>query len=133
MVDYKTRQELNTLSKELFGSSSRWQKLVNKGFAQLVTEEVNEIKPAASEDDKSTDEERTVKVKVPTKRADGALQSTTVRHTVESVMELMLKLKVQRDEYLEKVRLAKEEQKAKQEAEALAKRVHEEISGSVSV
>jgi len=33
-MDRQTREELNSLSKEAFGSSSRWQKLVNNGFAE---------------------------------------------------------------------------------------------------
>lgn len=33
-MEYKTRQELNDLSLRAFGTSSRWQKLVNKGIPQ---------------------------------------------------------------------------------------------------
>lgn len=33
-MDRNTREELNSLSKEVFGSSSRWQKFVNKGVSE---------------------------------------------------------------------------------------------------
>lgn len=33
-MEYKTRQELNELSLKAFGTSSKWQKLVNKGRPQ---------------------------------------------------------------------------------------------------
>jgi hypothetical protein len=33
-MDRKTREELNVLSKLVFGTTSRWQKLVNKGFPE---------------------------------------------------------------------------------------------------
>ena len=33
-MDRKTREELNALSKKVFGSTSKWQKLVNNGVAE---------------------------------------------------------------------------------------------------
>lgn len=33
-MEYKTRHELNELSLKAFGTSSKWQKLVNNGFLQ---------------------------------------------------------------------------------------------------
>lgn len=33
-MDRKTREELNKLSKEVFGTSSRWQKIMDKGVAE---------------------------------------------------------------------------------------------------
>ena len=39
-MDYKTRKELNQLSKAVFGSTSKWQKFVNNGEAVPVTETV---------------------------------------------------------------------------------------------
>ena len=35
-MNRQTREELNQLSKEAFGTRSRWQKLVNNGFAELL-------------------------------------------------------------------------------------------------
>lgn len=35
----KTREELNELSKQVFGSTSRWQKIVDKGVAEPHTRE----------------------------------------------------------------------------------------------
>lgn len=74
-MDRKTREELNKMSKEVFGSSSRWQKLVNKGIAEPY--------------------ERQREVMVP--KANGAVMKKTftdkksvVRHmTVEEVTNLM--------------------------------------------
>lgn len=33
-MDRKTREELNALSKKVFGTTSKWQKLVNNGVAE---------------------------------------------------------------------------------------------------
>lgn len=128
MVDYQTRQELNALSKEVFGSSSRWQKLVNNGVAKLVTEEVTELVPGETDDAPSTER----KVQIPVK-LNGMLHSVVQHHTVESVRELMVELKQKRDEYLAARKKAQEEEQAKKQAEALAKQVHEDLAGSAGL
>lgn len=128
-MDYQTKQEMNALSKEVFGSSSRWQKLVNKGFAELVTEEVEETIPA----DENGENGGVEVVRKPVLRSDGAKQSVMTRHTVESVKELMLKMKSARDQYLARLKTSQEEARKAQEAQAAAQAVHKELAGSASL
>lgn len=120
------RDELNALSKEVFGSSSRWQKLVSNGYAKLLTEEVEEIVPAAKAGDRPTMR----KISVPLKREDGAHQSTTEHHTVASVKTFMLERKAQIDAFRAQMKKMQEEQQAKKDQEKLALKVHEELQGS---
>ena len=74
-LTYQERQELNALSKKAFGSSSRWQKLITKGFAEPV--------------------ERQREVMVPNKKGVPTMKTFTdkkkvVRHyTVEELRKLM--------------------------------------------
>jgi len=117
MVDRKTRLELNALSKDVFGVSSKWQKLVEKGYLEEVTEEVTETVPAEKEGDAPT----TKTVRVPVLTASGGKQSVLKRYIVESVREFLLErqksLNILRDilkkQHEEKVAKAKELEEAK--------------------
>jgi len=112
-MDRKTRDELNSLSKQVFGTSSRWQKLVNDGFQEVITEDVTEQVPQ----DDGTTVERVVKVP---KKVNGAVQSVTKRYTVEGVMQLMLDLKKRQDDYkavIKEMEEKKAAEKARLEAE----------------
>ena len=110
-MNRQTREELNALSQEVFGASSRWQKLLNKGYSKLVTVEVLETVPS----EKEGEEPQTVKVTRPV-LLNGVPQSTQERHTEESIREAMLDLKQKRDEYLATVKRLKEEKEARQAA-----------------
>ena len=125
---HEVKAMLNALSKEVFGASSRWQKLVNKGFTQVVTEESKEMTP--TEADPSVLEEKIVTV--PVRAKSGGIVSTTKRHTVESVYKLMLDLKARRDAYLARVKAHREAQEKLKAEEALRKSVQEQISGSAN-
>lgn len=78
------RETLNKLSKEVFGSSSKWQKLVNDGFVDTMT--------------------RDREAMIPSK--NGPLQMRTFvdkklvnrRYTVEEVTQLMLDVLKKRNE-----------------------------------
>lgn len=119
------RNELNTLSKELFGTTSRWQKLVDKGYDELVTEEVEETVPAEKEGEEAT----TRKVKMPV-LLRGSRQFVRKFHTVESVREFMGVQKIQMDLIRAQIKQAQEDAKKKQEEEQAAKDVHQALSGS---
>jgi hypothetical protein len=125
-VTRQVKEELDTLSKDVFGTSSRWQKLIGKGYSELVTEEVEEKVPAEKEGDEPT----TRKVRVPVKNKHGMHQSAVVRHTVESVREFMLQRKEQLDRIRAAIKAQQEEAQAKKEQEQLAAKVHEELQGS---
>jgi len=131
MVDYKARQELNALSKEVFGSSSKWQKLVSKGYLDPITEEVEEYVPGETDKDGVVGEGFTRKVQVPVRLSNGVgLQYTHKYHTTESIKAHMLERKVQLAQLKELVEKMKAEEKAKKDQAQLANQVQSEASGS---
>lgn len=119
------RQELNSLSKEVYGASSRWHKLVNQGYAKLTTKEVSEFVPNTE-----TKEVTETKVTVPNLRPDGAKMSVQTRHTVGSVKAEMLDRKAKLNEIRAIMKKQRDDANAKRETEKLANRVHEELSGT---
>lgn len=120
------KEELNGLSKEVFGASSRWQKLVTNGYVKPVTREEEEIVPA----EKAGDLPTTRTVQVPVKRADGAPLSTTEHHTVESIHKYMLDRKAQLELIRAEIKRQQDAARAKREQEKLANTVHQELAGS---
>lgn len=129
MVNYEKRQELNALSKEVFGTSSRWQKLVNSGYAELVTREIEEAVPAANEGEEPTKQT----VRKPVLTANGATQSVIKHHTVESVEAYMLQRKEELAAYKAAILKMQADQKAAQEQAELAKKIHAEAAGSAGL
>jgi len=118
-LNRKTREELNALSKEVFGASSRWQKYLESGTQELLVEEVSEIVPGAKEGDPDTER----KVQTPVKREDGAMQFYTKHYTVEDVRTLMVERKVKLDEFKALVAKNKADQ-------AAAKAAREAVTGA---
>lgn len=47
-MTYKEKQELNALSKEAFGRSSKWQKLVDEGITEPMEREREVMVPSSS-------------------------------------------------------------------------------------
>lgn len=133
MISKKERKELDELSKNVFGSSSRWQKLMGKGYTELVTKEVVETVPPEKEGDEPT----TKTVQVPVKTEFGADQYVVKYHTVESVKKYMEEQK----ELLENIRSQiqklqedqiklQEEQKKQEQNEKIAKEINKQMGGS---
>ncbi|CAM6004863.1 unnamed protein product [Sphagnum balticum] len=120
------RSELNALSKEVFGASSRWQKLVNNGYPKMYTEKVTEYVPG----EKEGDEGKTQEKEVPLKNPNGTYMFYVTRHTVETVKEYMLQRKEQLDMIKAAIKKQQDEAKAKKEQEQLALKVNEELQGS---
>jgi hypothetical protein len=122
------REELNALSKEVFGASSRWQKLVTNGYSELVTQQVIEEVPA----EKAGDAPTTREVTAPLLRADGARQSVTKYHTVESIRAYMVERKAKIEEIRAAIKKQQEEARAKKAQEELALKVHNELQGAAT-
>lgn len=106
------RKEYDLLSKAVFGSSSRWQKLIGKGYDEVVSEEIEETIPAEKEGDEPTKQ----KIQRPILK-NGARQLVRKYHTVESVLEFMVEQNKKINEFKEKMEKAKEEYFAKVKAE----------------
>lgn len=121
----KEREELNSLSKSVFGTASRWAKLVNQGYTELVTEDKEETVPAEKEGEAST----TRVVKVPVLK-NGAKQYVVKHHTVESIRTLLLSHKTQLDAIRQMMKEQQENARAKEQEEARAKELQGQISGS---
>lgn len=47
-MDHKTNQEMNILSKEVYGTSSKWQKLMRKGVKQVWERDREVVVPTAN-------------------------------------------------------------------------------------
>lgn len=124
----KEREELNGLSKDVFGTSSRWQKLVNQGYVELLSREVQETIPAEKEGEAAV----VRKVSVPVLSQTGAKQYVTKHHTVESVREFLVAQKAQLDSLRQQFKEQQESALAKEKAEAQAKELHRTLSGSAT-
>lgn len=120
------REELNALSKEVFGASSRWQKLITKGVAEVVTETTTEYVPAED----GVGEGTTREVEVPVKRKDGALISRTKHFDKDTVKTYMLERKVKLEEFKAMIDKMKADEAAKKAQDELEANVQEEIGGS---
>lgn len=117
---------LKGLSKEVFGASSRWQKLVERGYGELVTEETTEYVP----NEKDPEAEGTTrKVQVPV-LYKGMKHSVITRHTVESIRTYMLERKVRLDEIRAMIAKQRADAQAKKEREEEQQRILSEASGS---
>jgi hypothetical protein len=126
MMTRNERKELNALSLEVFGSSSRWQKFVTKGHPEMISEEKEEIVPPEHEGESST----TRKVQVPIKTDFGAVQFTTKHYTVEGIRKLMIEQKAALAELKIRVQKYQEEVAAARAAEDKARELHETSAGS---
>lgn len=119
------RKELDALSKDVYGVASRWQKLIEKGHPELVTEEVEEEVPSDNEGEAPT----TRKVQKPVLKG-GIHQYTTKRYTAETVKAFLLDLKRQLDAYRVQLQAQQEKLETDKKATELASNVHTHLSGS---
>ena len=122
------REELNALSLSVYGVKSRWQKLVEKGYPELLTEETEELVPAEKEGEEPT--KRTVRVPV---LKNGSQQYTLKRHTFESVKQLLTEQKTRMDEIRAQIKKLQEDAAEKKKQEELAKKMNEELGGSAGL
>jgi hypothetical protein len=108
------REELNALSKELMGTPSRWQKLLERGYYETVTEEKDEEVPGENGAPSTTR-----KVQVP-KLEHGMVVRTIKHHTYESLLSMLTAMKKSRDEMYAAFEKAKAEQEAAQNVQKAA-------------
>lgn len=125
MISKELKEELKTLSKEVFGSSSRYQKILDRGMLQPLTEEVTEYVPGETDEDEGF----TRQVQVPVKR-NGMDVSVTKRPTPEELKQIMLDMKAKREAFLEQLKKMQEEAKTKKALEEHQKQVAKELEGS---
>ncbi len=116
--------ELNALSKEIFGSTSKWKKMIEKGVPELVEENTKKLTMNGTKE-----EYETVKTPVLYNGPSGNAefhQHVLKRYTVDEVREFMLMVRDRR----EQMKLAMAQIEAQQKAQKAAKEAAERASGS---
>lgn len=118
------REELKSLSKEVFGVSSKYQVFL-KGRYEVVTKEVEEEVPGenGAEPTKRT-------VRVPVLEPNGAKRMFLKRYSIEETLNLLRGFKVQKDAFMEQQKAAQAEAAKKQAEAELQNKVQQELAGS---
>lgn len=114
-IDRKTKEELNQLSKEVFGSSSKWRKMMDLGVPEVVEENTKKL---VMKDGK--EEYETVKTAVLYK--EQMPLNTLRRYTVSEVRDFMLTVKDRQDQVRAAIKRIEEQQKAQAAAKATAEK-----------
>ncbi len=114
------REEMNALSKEVFGVPSKWQKLLRKGTMQLQTKEIEEEVPG-----KEGEAPTKKKVTVAKLNEHGQKYSVQKYYTIDEIKKIMLDAKAAMDA----AKAAQAERKKQQELEQ--QHVHEQAAGTV--
>lgn len=117
-------EELNALSKEVLGSSSKWRKIIDRGRLVPVTVEAIETKTVEGKEVQETVTKHAVyhNSKTPMYQIQ--------RETPESIKEHLLKLKEQQEAFRKMIQQAQEEARQKEEEKKQAIKTIEENSGS---
>lgn len=118
------REKLKLLSSEVFGSSSKWQKLYkfDETLKHTITETIPGIDGA---------EDTTKEVEVPL-YVEGTKVKQMVRkyRTTEEVEALLVTFKAKRDEYIANMKKAQADALAKRQADEAAKKLQSDFGGS---
>jgi hypothetical protein len=118
------REQMKALSLEIFGASSKWQKLYKYDAALTLTK--TETIPGVDGAEDTTKE-----VEVPL-----YVEGTKVKQferkyrTTQEVLDLLLSFKAKRDEYLANMRKLQAEALAKRKADEERKKIEQELAGS---
>lgn len=124
-ISKQDRDALNALCKDIFGASSKWQKMVKDGIQTIVTKEVEEVVPATE-----TEPESTRKVTVPDLDETGKKRAVLKFHTVEETLTMLMDIKTKMDDQrAEQAKRRLEAEMAKKAADLQAK-IHAETMGS---
>lgn len=118
------RQELNALSKEVFGATSKWLKYINQGHPVKATTTVKESVP---QDDGT---EKLVEKQVAKLLPHGAEYRIMKYYTISEVKAMMLDLKEKITAFKEMLKQQEVERQAKETAAKLAKAVQSQAGGS---
>lgn len=89
-MDRKTRDELNQLSRECFGSSSRWQKVMDKGVAEPFERDREVMVPTKNGIEKKTFTDKKSVVK--------HYSLKEVRQLMQDILESRKKLEIPQSE-----------------------------------
>lgn len=112
-IDRKTKEELNQLSKEVFGSTSKWKKMCELGVAEPIMEDTIKLTMVDGKEVKEN-------VKTPVLYKDSIPTSTLRRYTIPEVREFMLTAKDRQEQVRAAIKRIEEQQKAQAAAKATA-------------
>jgi hypothetical protein len=121
MLSREVINELNALSKETMGSSSKWRKMIELGVPELVQEDTVKLTMVDGKEVKET-------VKTPVLYKDSIHAHTLKRYTVESVREFMLTVKDRQEQVRALIKRIEEQKKA---AEATKQAVADQSGSAV--
>lgn len=119
------RDQMKALSLEIFGKSSRYQKMFQ--YDEVLTRKVKETVPG---ENGAPDTEREVEVPVMVGPGKGSKQSRRKYRTVEQVIQVLVEFKAKRDEFIAQMKKQQEEAAAKKEADLQAQKLQQELGGS---
>lgn len=119
-IDRKTKEELNALSKSVFGTTSKWRKMMELGVSEIVQEDTKKLVVKDGKEEYET-------IKTPVMHKDQLVVNRLKRYTIDEVREFMLMVKDRQEQFREAMKRVEEEQKAKAAAKQT---VAEEASGS---
>jgi uncharacterized small protein (DUF1192 family) len=111
MYSRETAEELNKLSMEVFGSKTKWRKMVEKGVAELVEENTTKLTYVDGK-------EKTETIKTPVLHKDQMTQYTLKRYTVPEVREFMLLVKERHAQLQEAIKRIEAQKKASEATKA---------------
>lgn len=119
-IDRQAREQLKALSKEIFGSSSKWQTILSKGTTELLTKTETQVDGTG----------QSFETVVPVLNANGTKNFYQKYYTLETLTEYLLSLKIKRDEFLAKMAKQKEDDRLKAETAKLLEQTKQELTGS---
>ena len=123
MYNREQKEELDALSQAVFGSRSRWRKMVEVGVPELIQEDTTRLNR-----DGTSETVKTAKLYVGPNGGE-LPHSVLKRYTLEEAKQHMIDLKAKREAFFEMIKKQQEEAQKAKEAEE-AKKAVETASGS---
>jgi hypothetical protein len=120
MYPREITEKLNKLSKEVFGSKSKWRRFVENGVSEAVTEDTKRL---LIKDGK----EETDYVKTQVLHKDSVPLSTIKRYTVSEIEQYMVQRKAQKEQFIAAIQKMQQDKKIQEEAKS---RIITEASGT---
>jgi hypothetical protein len=113
-IEREVREELNELSKFVYGVSSKWQSILDHGFKELVTETKTETVPGENGEPDTTKEIKVAVLK------NGVNQYRIKRYSLEEVKVLLLVGKAQREAMIARYQEMQRQKQAEAKVQELA-------------
>ena len=122
--------EMNELSKEIFGTTSKWRKILEKGQVVMMTEEETLYNPEAKEGEPEFTK-RLIPALHHGPKGGKLIKHETKYYTVDELKAELVKIKTQKAEIV-KLQAAVKEELAKNKAEENARMIVAQNSGTAA-